>query len=213
MAMHMRIPGKGQLWRALPFLCAGLLMLMPSASPVTVARTAPAPADLAIKFEALLGQHSVLASDLMRSRIRGDDDFVQAANAALGRNTGDMTGLVGQLFGKPAADKFSPMWSEHIVALFGYAGALAARDETAKGNALHELTEYEQALGDFFADASAGRLSQAAARKAVVQHVGHLTAQADAFAAGDYATADGLYRMGYQHTYDLGLTLAQTLLP
>jgi hypothetical protein len=197
----------------LPLLCAGLLTIMPSAPPVAAARTAPAPADLAIRFEALLGQHSVLASDLMRSRIRGDDDFVQAANAALGRNTGDMTALVGRLFGKPAADRFSPMWSEHIVALVAYSGALSARDEKAKGDALHELTEYEQALGDFFSGASGGRLSQSAARTAIVQHVGHLTGQADAYAAADYTTADRLYRMGYQHTYDLGLTLAETLLP
>ncbi|GIM89043.1 hypothetical protein [Paractinoplanes toevensis] len=205
--------GKGQLWRALPILCTGLLFLMPVHPRVPVAHTALAPADLAIRFEALLGQHSVLAADLMRSRIRGDDDFVQAANTALGRNTKDMTDLVGQLFGTGTAEKFSPLWSEHIVELFAYAGALAARDDTAKGDALHELTEYEVELGDFFAGASQGRLRPAAARQAVVAHVGHLTGQADAYAAGDYATADDLYRMGYQHTYDLGLTLAEALLP
>jgi hypothetical protein len=209
--------GKGQLWRALPLLCAGLLFLLPgglfSRAGVPVARAAPAPADLAIRFEALLGQHSVLAADLMRSRIRGDDDFVQAANTALGRNTKDMTDLVGRLFGAGTAGQFSPLWSEHIVQLFGYAGALAAHDDAAKGDALHELTEYEVELGDFFAGASRGRLSPAAARQAVVAHVGHLTGQADAYAAGDHTTADDLYRMGYQHTYDLGLTLAEALLP
>jgi hypothetical protein len=47
----------------------------------------------------------------------------------------------------------------------------------------------------------------------VAQHVGHLTGQADAYAAADYATADRLYRLGYQHTYDLGLTLSDALLP
>jgi len=216
----MRLHGKGQLWRVLPFLCTGLLFLAPAAAPVAAAqhapaaaRRAPAAADLAIRFEALLGQHSVLAADLMRSRIRGDDDFVQAANAALGRNTSDMTALVGQLFGKQTADQFSPMWSEHIVELVAYAGALAARDDAAKGDAQHELTEYEEALGDFFAKASKGRLATGPARKAIIEHVGHLTGQADAYAAGDYATADELYRMGYQHTYDLGLTLAEALLP
>jgi hypothetical protein len=176
-------------------------------------RAAPSAADLAIQLEALLGQHSVLAADLMRSRIRGDDDFVQAANAALGKNTAAMTTLVGQLFGKPAADKFGPMWSEHVVALFAYAGALAAQDAAAKEDAKHELVEYEEELADFFAAASHGRLSPAAANAAIRQHVGHLTDQADAYAAKDYATADALYRMGYQHTYDLGLTLANALLP
>jgi hypothetical protein len=37
--------------------------------------------------------------------------------------------------------------------------------------------------------------------------------QADSYAAHDYATADALYREGYRHTYDLGLTLADALLP
>lgn len=176
-------------------------------------RAASAPADLAIRFEALLGQHSVLAADLMRSRIRGDDDFVQAANAALGKNTDDMTDLMGQLFGASTAQAFSPKWSEHIVALFAYAGALANQDEKARTEAEKELTEYESELGTFFAGASKGRLPPKAAQAAVVQHVRHLTEQADAYAKGDYATADEIYRMGYQHTYDLGLTLSNALLP
>jgi len=212
----MRIPGYGRLWRALPLLCAGLLFVAPTAAPAAEParfQAAPSAADLAIEFEALLGQHSVLAADLMRSRIRGDDDFVQAANAALGKNTTAMTNLVSQMFGKAAADKFSPMWSEHIVTLFAYAGALAAQDAAAQADARKELVEYEQELGDFFAAASHGRLSQKAARAAIVEHVGHLTAQADAYAAKDYTGADQVYRMGYQHTYDLGLTLANALLP
>ena len=53
-------------------------------------------ADRAIRLQALLGQHMVLAADVMRSRIRGDDDFAQAANAALTRNTDGMSELVGQ---------------------------------------------------------------------------------------------------------------------
>jgi hypothetical protein len=36
------------------------------------------PADLALRLEALLGQHPVRVSDMMRSRIRNDEDFVQA---------------------------------------------------------------------------------------------------------------------------------------
>ena len=212
----MRIPGYGRLWRALPLLCAGLLFVAPTAAPAVEPvryQAAPSAADLAIQFEALLGQHSVLAADLMRSRIRGDDDFVHAANAALGKNTTAMTSLVSQMFGKAAADKFSPMWSEHIVELFSYAGALAAQDTAAQADARKELVEYEQELGDFFAAASHGRLSQKAARGAIIEHVGHLTAQADAYAAKDYTGADEMYRMGYQHTYDLGLTLANALLP
>jgi hypothetical protein len=234
----MQTRGRGRLWPVLPVLCAGLIVFLPAGSgtiaaarPATAAQTGHAahgafppagaavaaaptsPADLAIRFQALLGQHSVLAADLMRSRIRGDDNFVQAANAALGENTDAMSALVGQLFGAATAKKFAPMWSEHIVALFAYAGALADQDDNARAAARKELIEYEEELGAFFAGASHGRLSTAAADSAVEMHVTHLTMQADAYAAHDYATADRIYRESYQHTYDLGLVLADALLP
>src|SRR2546423_15035752 len=55
----------------------------------------PSAADLSMRLQALLGQHSVLAADMMRGRLRGDPDFAQAANAALGRNTDAMGDVVG----------------------------------------------------------------------------------------------------------------------
>ena len=225
----------GHPWRLLPTLCVGLAAVL-AAGPAAVAThrpVTPAPAghaqarhpgapvdlsrataaDLAVRLQALLGQHSMLAADLMRSRIRGDDNFVQAADAALGENTDAMTDLIGRLFGAATAKKFAPMWSEHVVALVAYAAAVADQDAAALAHAREELIEYEEELADFFAGASQGRLPAAAARGAVLMHVNHLTRQADAYAARDYATADRLYRESYQHTYDLGLTLALALLP
>jgi hypothetical protein len=182
-------------------------------TPSATAFADAAAADLAVRLQALLGQHSVLAADLMRSRIRGDDDFVQAANAALGENTGAMSALIGRLFGAGTAQRFGPMWAQHIVSLVEYAGAVADQDAAALARARTQVEKYEQALAAFFAGASHGRLAPAAARGAVLLHVQHLTMQADAYARHDYATADRLYRMGYQHTYDLGGTLADALLP
>jgi hypothetical protein len=170
-------------------------------------------ADRAIQLEALLGQHAVLAADVMRSRVRGDDDFVQAANAALGKNTDDMTGLIGQLFGDATAKKFQPLWSQHIVELVAYASALADQDDAAKAQAHAKLSQYEGVLAAFFAGASQGRLPLSAARAAVAMHVEHLVQQADAYAAKDYATSDRLYRECFEHTYDLGMALAGALLP
>jgi hypothetical protein len=232
---RMQIRTFGHHWRLFPMLCVGLAVVLTAGTaavatrrPVAVARAghdrahpraaagAPAgtsAADAAVRLQALLGQHSVLAADLMRSRIRGDDSFVQAADAALGENTDAMSDLIGQLFGAATANKFEPMWSEHVVALVAYAAAVADQDAAARAHAHAELVEYEEDLADFFAGASHGRLPDAAARAAVRMHVDHLTMQADAYAAGDYATADRLYREGYQHTYDLGLTLADALLP
>jgi hypothetical protein len=218
--------------RTIGYRIAAAAVITATAAAVVAVRTAPppqtvalgqlitgvpalsgGPADMAVQFEALLGQHSVLAADLMRSRIRGDDDFVQAANAALGQNTSDMTALVGKLFGAATAQKFEPLWSQHIVALFGYAGALATHDASAQSTARKELTEYENDLASFFSGGSHGRLPLATARSLVELHIQHLTGQADAYAAGDYAQADELYREGFEHTYDLGLGLAEALLP
>lgn len=216
--------------RTIGYRIAAIAVVTATAATVVALRTMPAtshpvalgtvvdapagnPADLAVQFEALLGQHSVLAADLMRSRIRGDDDFVQAANAALGKNTADMTALVGKLFGTATAQRFQPLWSEHIVSLFAYAGAQADHDDAARARARDELTEYEGELAGFFAGGSHGRLSPTTARSLVTLHIQHLTGQADAYAAGNYAQADQLYREGFEHTYDLGLLLAQALLP
>lgn len=227
----------GQPWQLLPVLGIGLVVTLvvgtaagaqrgsaaatwhvdaPPADAVAAAAAAPAaksPGDLVIELEARLGQHSVLTADLMRSRIRGDDDFVQSANAALGKNTDAMSGVIGQMFGEATGKKFAPMWSQHIVALFGYAGALADQDPDKLAAARKELTEYEIDLGNFFADASQGRLSRKDADAAIRMHIEHLTGQADAYAKKDYATADTIYQESYQHTYNLGLTLADALLP
>jgi hypothetical protein len=170
-------------------------------------------ADKAIALQALMGQHSVLAADLMRSRIRGDDDFVQSANAALGKNTDDMSGLVGQLFGDAAAKGFAPLWSGHIVLLVSYAGAIGDGDEAAQKKTRADLITAETKLATFFAGASQGRLPLPAAKGAVAAHVDHLTDQADAYATKDYEKADRLYRENFEHTYDLGGVLAGALLP
>ncbi|WP_436521534.1 hypothetical protein [Actinoplanes sp. HUAS TT8] len=181
------------------------------AAPVTAA--APAAPDSAVRLQALLAEHAALAADLMRSRIRGDADFVQAANAALGQNTDAMTTLMRQLFGPAMVGRFGPLWSEHVVELVAYASAVAAQDDDARHHARAELTEYEEELSRFFAGASHGRLTTAAAHHALDMHVRHLTEQVDAYATGDYVTADRDYREGYQHMYELGGVLADALLP
>lgn len=171
------------------------------------------PGDAALRLEALLGQHAVLASDLMRGRIRGDEDFGQAANAAVGRNTEDLAGLVGALFGDQAASGFRTLWTDHVTALFNYSRGLATDDAAARDDARAKLVAFETGLADFFSSASQGRLPQEAARSAAQTHVDHLLEQADAYAARDYARAASLYRTNYSHTFDLGHTLASTLLP
>jgi hypothetical protein len=226
----MRMHGHRHHWELVPILCVGLLAVLPAgsvavaphrtieavapAAPAHAEHAAPAstPAERALRLQALLGQHSVLAADFMNGRIRGDVDFAQAADAALGRNTDAMTQLVGELFGAATGKKFGELWAEHIVELFTYARGLADEDQAVRAEARKELIEYEEDLASFFAGASHGRLTTAAANSAMGMHVNHLLMQADAFAAGDYETAGRIYRESYEHTYDLGAVIAAALL-
>jgi hypothetical protein len=177
---------------------------------------APAPApsvpELSLQLEALLGHHSVLAADMMRGRLRGDPDFAQAANAALGRNTEAIGQVVGLLFGEQARAQFTPLWASHVAALFNYARGLADHDDAVRAEARTAVANFEGKLGAFFAGASQGRLDRAAAEGAVRAHVEHLLHQTDAYAAGDYTRANQMYREAYTHTYGLGKILAVALL-
>lgn len=228
---HMQMRGRGHHWPLPAVLCLGLLAILPvSAVPPTagmpvhaghggghrggpVAGARLAAPESALRLQALLGQHALLAADFMRGRIRGDEDFAQAADAALGKNTEAMDRLVGDLFGAEAARAFAPKWAEHMVELFTYARGLADRDDAVRAEAREELIEYEEELAAFFVSASDGRLTTSAANRAIRQHVDHLLTQADAYAAGNYAAADRAYRESYRHAYDLGRSLAGALLP
>jgi hypothetical protein len=180
----------------------------------TGARTAPAsPGELALQLQALLGQHTVLAADMMRGRLRGDPDLAQAANAALGRNTDAMGKLVAGAFGSQAAAQFSPLWSGHVTALFNYARGLADDDTAVRNEAKADITRAETDLAEFFVAAARGRLPRTTAVAAVTAHIEHLVGQADAYAAEDWTKAEQLYRQGYAHAFELGRALASTLLP
>ena len=184
-------------------------------SPSGAATSTPAdsPSDLALQLESLLGQHSVLAADMMRGRIRNDEDFGQATNAAIARNTDDLAAVIATLSGAQAASEFRTRWAEHVTELFNYSRGLADNDPAVQDEAREELIEYEGELADYFSSASQGRLPREAARMAVLTHVDHLLQQADAYAAGDYGRADDLYRQGYSHTFEIGRAIAATLLP
>jgi hypothetical protein len=171
------------------------------------------PADVALQLEALLGQHSVLVADMMRSRIRNDEDFAQAASTAVTRNTDDLTAVVKAMFGDQAATAFRGTWTDHVTAFFNYARSLASGDTAARDDARAQLVRFESGLGDFFSAASQGRLPADAAKTALTAHVDHLLRQADAYAAHDYGRAADDYRTAYSHAFTIGQTLAATLLP
>jgi len=168
--------------------------------------------DAALRLQALLGHHSIVAAEMMRGRIRGDEDFALSANAALGKNTDAMSDMVKSLLGESAASRFATLWTGHVTALFDYSLGLARRDGEARTDAQAKLASFENDLAGFFAEGAQGRLPADAANAAVQAHVHHLLQQADAYATGDYATANKLFREGYSHTFGLGKVLAVAIL-
>ncbi len=188
--------------------------VLPAASnPIAAAPAAETATEASLKLQALLGQHTVLAADMMRGRLRSDPDLAQAANAALGKNTDAMGQLVAALFGDQAKDQFTSLWASHVAALFNYARGLAEKDDAVTAQAQLTISRFESDLADFFATASQGRLARNAAETAIKQHIEHLIGQTDAYAAGNYQQADRIYREGYAHAFAIGKVLAGTLLP
>jgi hypothetical protein len=184
--------------------------------PAGVAASAPSessPTEASLRLESLLGQHSVLAADMMRGRLRDDPDLAQAANAALGKNTEALGQLVQALFGEQAKSQFTQLWAGHVTALFNYARGLAEQDDAVRTQANAAIVRFESNLATFFSVASQGRLPRSAAEAAVRTHIAHLLDQAEAYAAKDYARSDRIYREAYTHGYGLGKVLAATLLP
>jgi hypothetical protein len=155
----------------------------------------------------------VLAAELMRGRLRGDEDFAQAANAAVGQNTDELAQVVEGLAGPEQATRFSTLWGTHVTSLFNYARGLATNDTAVRDEARAALDRFRTDGAEFVAEASGGRLPREAVRTELGTHDDHLVAQADAYAAGDYPQANAQFREGYQHAYTLGNTLAANILP
>ena len=164
--------------------------------------------DLALELQKLLGQHAVLAAELMRSRIRNDPDLAQAANAAVGKNTRDMAAVVAGLGGEEASKGFSTQWSTHVAALFNYARGLATDDRQVRDQAKATLVTYEGRVGRDMEAGTGGALSAAAVSKELTQHVQELIDQADAFKAGNYTRAYTIQHHAHDHMFQLGATMA-----
>lgn len=171
------------------------------------------PVEAGLRLESLLGQHSILASDMMRARIRSDADLAQSANAALGQNTEAMGALLEPVIGAKGSAQFGKAWATHIQELSNYARGLGTEDDALLEKTRKNLLDYEGELADLFVSASRGRLDRSAALGAVRMHIDHLLEGADAYAAEDYDKAAELYRTSYSHTFDIGVTLAHALLP
>ena len=81
------------------------------------------PVELRTEMEELFGQDVFVSVRVIRSRLRSDPDFTQAAVSAFFRNSNDLTTLFGRVYGSARAGQFRRLWEAQQDALVAYARA------------------------------------------------------------------------------------------
>jgi hypothetical protein len=179
-----------------------------TATPTTVVPADASPTQLRAQFEQLLGHHALLAVRLMRSVVAGAPDLRQAAEASLKENTQALTQLVTAAYDDAQSQRFDQLWQRTVLDLTAYAEAVHAGDAAARQSARDDLLADADAYESWLAEASGGRV-QPSAPSAVRTHVESLMKQADADAAGDYATAYRIERQAYENLFGAGVMMAK----
>jgi hypothetical protein len=167
------------------------------------------PRQVRAQFEQLLGLHALLAVRQMRSVVAAAPELQRAAEASLQANTDALSRLVASAYGGAQAGRFTPLWRRHLVDLVAYAKAVAGNDTSAKQTARTLLLADADAYGSWQAEASKGRVQASDAAAGVRMHVEELMAQADAYAARDYARAYRIERAAYEHMFTAGTAVAK----
>jgi hypothetical protein len=160
----------------------------------------------------LLGEHMQLVVDAMGAALRGGPEF-RADAAQVNADTEQLASAFGVLFGPQSATRFESVWGDHVDALVSYSGAVAAKDQKGKDQALAQLHAFEQHLSTFLSTSTEGRLKAPALSEMLHMHDRDLVGQLDAYARGDYTTAYGMTYEGYQHMFDVAMALSGAIGP
>jgi hypothetical protein len=136
-------------------------------------------------------------------------ELQRAAAASLQANTDALSRLVAAAYGSAQADRFTPLWQRHLGDLVSYAKGVAGTNTSAKETARAALLADADAYGSWLAGASKGQVKASDAAAGVRLHVQELMAQADAYAARDYAQAYRIEREAYEHMFTAGAAVAK----
>lgn len=144
--------------------------------------------ELQSRLGMLLGEHTQLAVDTMRSALADSPDFAGVVQA-MEANTADLAATVSGLFGAEAGEQVTATWADQMDALAAYTRAVAARDEAGKESARERLRDAGHDLASLLASWTEGRLAQAGVATALASADALLVDQIDAYGAGDYGAA------------------------
>lgn len=165
--------------------------------------------ELRTGLEELFGQDAFAGIRVIRSRLRNDPDFTQAAVSALSLNSDDLTMLLGRVYGKPRAEKFARIWESQQKGLVAYARAASQHDQAAKAAARRELRGFPRRTAQYLHKLTAGKVAAAPVSSSLTTHIDDLIRFTDAYAADDYAAAYRIERADYEHQFALGTAIAE----
>jgi hypothetical protein len=160
----------------------------------------------------LLGEHMQLVVDAMGAALRGGPEF-KADAAQVNNDTEQLAGAFGVLFGPSSGAAFTSVWGDHVDALVAYSGAVAAKDQEGKNQALAQLRAFEKHLSAFLSTSTDGRLTAPALSDVLHMHDRDLVEQLDAYARGDFTTAYNVAYEGYQHMFAVAAALSGAIGP
>jgi hypothetical protein len=160
------------------------------------------------EMEELFGQDVFVNVRVIRSRLRGDPDFTQAAVSAFFRNSNDLTMLISRIYGSTRAAQFRRLWESQQDGLVAYARADSQHDQAAKATARGQLDAFPGRIAQFLHGLTSGGTDTQVVSSRFRTHIDDLMQFTDAYTASDYATAYRIERVDYERQFALGTVVA-----
>ena len=121
-------------------------------------------------FESLLAVHVETLDEVMQ-RARNREPSLAQWTTKLTKNTDDITGAIGLMYGPVGARSFGQQWAHHTQFLMNYADALSRDDRDGMQLARENLHDYEHDNAALLDTATAGNAPQAAVEAMLTTHV------------------------------------------
>jgi hypothetical protein len=169
-----------------------------------------AAANLRVALNQLLSEHATLAAAATQAALRGRKSEFDAAAGALDKNSQDLAGAIGSVYGQDAGDALLPLWRKHIGFFVDYTLAKAAGSKKKQDKAVQDLLQYANDFGAFLNSATPS-LPKEAVAELVKTHIVSLKEVVDAQAARDYTLAFEKVRAASHHMQMIADPLADAI--
>lgn len=127
------------------------------------------------KYDGLyLGPHDVLATAK-----------IEAAGKLLDKNSNELSGAIGSIYGEDAGKKFLEIWRQHVSLFVNYANALKNNYKDEQTKLTDQIYKNIEDISRFISSANPN-LPFDAVHKLLTEHADLLKTSLDSYASGDY---------------------------